>query len=55
MQNLGESQDLAEVASDFLFLVKSLGKNWAVFIGVSQMSNDCSLVNYDVYIMYSSC
>ena len=36
--------------SQVLFLVKSLGKNWAVFIGVSQMSKDCNLVNYDVYI-----
>lgn len=37
------------------FFCEILGEELhTVFIGVSQMSNDCNLVNYDVYIMYST-
>lgn len=49
-KTLGSHRTWQRLLQISFLLVKSLGKNWAVFIGVSQMSNDCNLVNYDVYI-----
>lgn len=53
-KTLGVTDGLGRGCFRFPFFGEIFGEELGRFIGVSQMSNDCNLVNYDVYIMYST-